>query len=163
MIPKREHARNNEQAYFVTPLTWERRPLFRSQTWGELFLDVLRQHRGSSYLLHEFVVMPEHFHLLLTPLGALERSLQLIKGGFSVRVKKELGSNAEVWQRGFSDHRIRDWEDYLLYRDYILRNPVKRGSCSTVKDYPFCSSGGDWDAVPQRLKPLRGMETLRHG
>ena len=67
MIPKREHARNSEQTYFVTSSTWERRPLFRAQPFAELFVAVLQQYRGSSYLLHEFVLMPDHFHLLITP------------------------------------------------------------------------------------------------
>jgi REP-associated tyrosine transposase len=128
MIPKREHARNCEQTYFVTSSTWERRPLFRTQTFAELFVAVLGHYRGSSYLLHEFVLMPDHFHLLITPDEVLERAVQKIKGGFSFRVKKELGSNAEIWQRGFSDHRIRDWEDYRQHREYIYLNPARAGS-----------------------------------
>jgi putative transposase len=35
--------------------------------------------------------MPDHFHLLVTPTETLERALQLIKGGFSYRARKELG------------------------------------------------------------------------
>ena len=49
-------------------------------------MDVLLHYREQMrYVLHEFVIMPDHLHLLLTP-GAdisLERALQLIKGGFS--------------------------------------------------------------------------------
>jgi putative transposase len=127
MIPKREPARNSEQTYFVTSSTWERRALFLTRPFAELFVAVLQQYRGSSYLLHEFVLMPDHFHLLITPNEALERTMQMIKGGFSFRVKKELGSNAEIWQRGFSDHRIRDWEDYRQHREYVYANPVRRG------------------------------------
>jgi REP element-mobilizing transposase RayT len=34
----------------------------------------------NKYLLHEFVVMPDHFHLILTPIGiTLERAMQLVK------------------------------------------------------------------------------------
>jgi putative transposase len=40
--------------------------------------------------------MPDHFHLLVSPTLSLERSLQLIKGGFSYRAKKELGFAGEV-------------------------------------------------------------------
>jgi len=39
------------------------------------------------YLLHEFVLMPDHFHLLITPTSTLERALQLIRGGFSFRLQ----------------------------------------------------------------------------
>jgi len=162
MIPKREHARNSEQTYFVTSSTWERRPLFCAQPFAELFVAVLQQYRGSSYLLHEFVLMSDHFHLLITPNEALERAAQKIKGGFSFRVKREPGSNAEIWQRGFSDHRIRDWEDYRQHREYIQLNPVRAGLCGDAKTYPYCSCGGGWDAVPQRLK-LPELDALRHG
>jgi putative transposase len=55
---------------------------------GGLFVDVLlRYRRQRKYLLHEFVVMPDHFHLLITPAEAPERSIQLVKGGFSFRAK----------------------------------------------------------------------------
>jgi putative transposase len=162
MIPKREHARNSEQTYFVTSSTWERRSLFRTHAFAELFAEVLGQYRGSSYLLHEFVLMPDHFHLLITPNEALERSVQKIKGGFSFRVKKELGSNAEIWQRGFSDHRIRDWEDYRQHREYIHSNPARAGLSGDAKKYAYCSYGGGWDAVPQRLKPPE-LDAVRHG
>ncbi|MGH9607340.1 MAG: transposase [Terracidiphilus sp.] len=112
MKPTREHATNNAQTYFVTSDTWERRELFRAEPWARLFFKTLLSHRGEAYLLHEFVLMPDHFHLLVSPSGSLERAIQLIKGGFSYRAKKELGSNAEIWRRGFADHRIRHVEDY---------------------------------------------------
>ncbi len=162
MIQKREHARNSEQTYFVTSSTWGRRHLFRTQTFAELFVEVLGQYRGSSYLLHEFVLMPDHFHLLITPNEALERAVQKIKGGFPFRVKKELGSNAEIWQRGFSDHRIRDWEDCRQHREYIYLNPARAGLCGDAKMYPYCSYCGGWDTVPQRLKPPE-LDAVRHG
>ncbi len=60
------------------------------------------------YLLHEFVVMPDHFHVLLTPQKTLERAMQLIKGGFSFRAKKEMGFSGEIWETSFYDHRVRD-------------------------------------------------------
>ena len=69
--------------------------------------------------------MPDHFHLLITPAVPLERSVQFVKGGFSHRVKKELGSGAEVWRRGFSDHRIRDAEDFERHGEYVRMNPVR--------------------------------------
>ncbi|MFQ5777878.1 MAG: transposase [Terriglobia bacterium] len=54
--------------YFVTSNTWERRPLFRKESPANLFLDCLFHYRNEgSFLLHEFVLMPDHFHLLLTP------------------------------------------------------------------------------------------------
>ncbi|MGC1475735.1 MAG: transposase, partial [Terriglobales bacterium] len=102
-----------------------------------------------------FVLMPDHFHLLITPLLTLERALQLIKGGFSFRAKKEIGFLGEIWEKSFYDRRVRDWEEYSAFRRYIHRNPVKRGLATVPEEYPYSSSrnGLALDAVPQRLKP----------
>jgi putative transposase len=153
--PAREHATNNAQTYFVTSDTWERRALFRTESWARLFFKTLLLYRGESYLLHEFVLMPDHFHLLITPSAALERAVQLIKGGLSRRVKLELGSNAEIWRRGFADHRIRNVEDYDIHVHYIHLNPVKKRLCANPTEYRYSSAYPGWklDPIPQGLKP----------
>ena len=154
MKPAREHATNNAQTYFVTAKTWESRALFRAEPWARLFFQNLLSHRDS-YLLHEFVLMPDHFHLLISPCIALERAIQFVKGGFSFRAKKELGSNAEIWQRGFSDHRIRDWGDYERHAQYIHLNSVKRHLSERPEQYSYSSAFPGWklDPIPQGLKP----------
>jgi len=156
MKPTREHATNNAQTYFVTSDTWKRRALFHAEPWARLFLKVLLSHRGNAYLLHEFVLMPDHFHLLITPLTSLEKSVQLIKGGFSYQVKKQFESNAEIWRRGFADHRIRDYPDYDKHRHYTHLNPVKRGLSAHSPDYRYSSAFPGWklDPIPQKLKPV---------
>ncbi len=158
MKPTREHATNNEQTYFVTTSTWQRRALFNNRRWAELFLETLQSYRGKGYLLHEYVLMPDHFHILITPTETLERSVQFVKGGFSFRAQKELGSSMEIWQRGFSDHRIRHSKDFEIHIGYIYRNPVGRGLAEQARDYPYCSAfpGCEKDEVPQWLKPLGG-------
>ncbi|HEX4006786.1 MAG TPA: transposase [Acidobacteriaceae bacterium] len=157
MKATREHATNNSQTYFVTSQTWERRSLFRAEPWARLFFKTLLAHRNEAYLLHEFVLMPDHFHLLITPSIPLERAVQFIKGGFSYRAKKELGSNLEIWQRGFSDHRMRDTEDYEIHKHYIHLNPVERHLCETPESYPYSSAYPGWklDPGPQGLKPAQ--------
>ena len=155
--PAREHTTNNAQTYFVTSDTWERRALFNAEPWARLFFKTLLSHRGEAYRLHEFVLMPDHFHLLITPLISLERAVQMIKGGFSYRVKKEIGSNAEIWHRGFADHRIRDVEDYNKHVHYIHLNPVKEHLCASPAEYQYSSAYPGWklDPVSQWLKPRR--------
>jgi len=155
MKPKREHATNNSQTYMVTSSAWERRALFRNERWAKLLIETLYKYRGSGYLLHEFVIMPDHIHVLITPLTSLEKAVQFIKGGFSYRAKKELGSNVEIWQKGFSDHRIRDANDYALHISYIHENPVKERFCQSSEEFPYSSanSGFELDAAPQGLKP----------
>lgn len=160
MKPQREHATNNAQTYMVTSSTWERRSLFNNDRWAKLLIDTLYHYRATAYLLHEFVIMPDHIHILMTPLTSLEKAVQFIKGGFSFRAKKELGSNMEVWQKGFQDHRIRDAGDYAEHIRYIHENPVRRHLCEHAREYPYSSahSGFELDAVPQGLKP-QSLET----
>jgi putative transposase len=54
--------------------------MFQTDRMTNLFVEVLLGYRAQQqYLLHEFVLMPNHFHLLITPTLTLERALQLIK------------------------------------------------------------------------------------
>jgi REP element-mobilizing transposase RayT len=122
-----------------------------------LFVDVLLHYRQQEkYLVHEFVVMTDHFHLLITPREALERAMQLIKGGFSYRAKKELGFMHEIWQPSYYDRRVRDVEEYFAFREYIRQNPVKRRMVESAEECRYSSAWPEFhlDEAPQRLKPL---------
>ncbi len=165
MRPTREHATNNGPNYMVTSSPWGRRALFQKKRWARLLIDTLYHYRGSAHLLHEFVIMLDHIHVILTPETSLERAVQFMTGGFSYRAKKELGSNLEVWQKGFSDHRIRDASDYRVHQLYVQQNPVGKSLCEAAKDCPYSSalSGSELDPVPQGLKPaiLEDRDTAR--
>ncbi|MFB3813945.1 MAG: transposase [Terriglobales bacterium] len=137
-IPRRGWTSNS--TYFVTASTCDKKPLLQSDRMAALFLDVLAHYRSQhKYLLHEFVVMPNHFHLLITPELTLERALQLVKGGFSYRVKREFGLHGEIWQTSFYDRRVRDLIEYDRMRTYIHENPVRRGLTARAEDYPYSS------------------------
>jgi putative transposase len=124
--------------YFVTSITSGRRRLSQVAANAELFLETLQTYRHQGhYKLHAFVVMPDHIHLLLTPQGeTIERVMGLIKGGFSHR----LASKGPVWQRGFTDHRIRDAEDFRIRRAYIHQNPVRAHLVDLTESYPYSSA-----------------------
>lgn len=124
--------------YFVTTVTQARRRLFQVATTAELFLATLQHYRAEGcYKLHAFVVMPDHVHLLLTPQGiTLERAVGLIKGGFS----RHLAATHTPWQRSFSDHRIRDRDDYLVRLEYIHQNPVRAKLVEAPQEYMYCSA-----------------------
>jgi putative transposase len=142
--------------YFITTSTFQKQSLLQTDRMANLFTEVLLGYGAQQkYLLHEFVLMPNHFHLLITPTLTLERALQLIKGGFSFRAKRELGFAGEIWEKSFYDRRVRDWEEYCAYRSYIHMNPVKKGLAVAPGEYPYSSArpGFVLDAVPQRLKP----------
>jgi putative transposase len=148
----------SESTYFVTANVLQKRSLFQVDKIARLFVEVLLDYRKQKkYLLHEFVVMPDHFHLILTPAGiTLERAMQFVKGGFSFRLNKNLKVKRDVWQPSFFDRRIRDSLEYQRFKDYIWQNPVKRRLAVSPEEYPYSSAHARFklDPVPQRLKPL---------
>lgn len=153
-IPHRGSTGQN--TYFITASTYEKTSLLQSDRMAHLLVDVLMHYRRQrKYLLHDFVVMPNHFHLLITPRApvTLEKAIQFIKGGFSYRARKELGFQGEIWQTSFHDRRVRDIAEYAQFRDYIHMNPVKRGLTTTPEGYEFSSAKLALDEPPQGLKP----------
>jgi putative transposase len=91
--------------------------------------------------LHDFVVMPDHVHLLIEDVGdtTIESAMQFIKGGFAFRLRKEFGYPGEVWQRGFSEVRVDDRQSFVRYRDYTAQNPVKAGLANRRRSFPMAS------------------------
>jgi putative transposase len=127
--------------YFVTTKASMGRRLLQSERNAMLLIDVLRSNVAQGkFQLNDFVVMPDHLHLLVTLPSemTIERAMQLIKGGYSYRLKKEFGYTGEVWQRGFSDVRICDEESYLRHRAYIAQNPVKARLVKSAEEWPYC-------------------------
>jgi putative transposase len=139
----------SDRTFFITTNAWQRHPIFHNETRASLLVEVLFHYRvESKYLLHEFVVMPDHLHALLTPARAvsLERAVQFIKGGFSFRLK----SRMPVWQPSFTNHRVRDVEDFESHRQYIWLNPVRARLAARPDDYPYTSAREEFvrDAIP---------------
>jgi len=145
---------DSERVFFITTITAQRVPIFRRETNAKLLIDTLSHYRDQGkFLLHEFVVMPDHIHVLLTPAPdtSLERAMQLIKGGFSYRMK----SRGPIWQSSFTNHRVRDLEDYGRHREYIRMNPVRARLAERPEDYAYSSAFGAvrLDPVPPGPKP----------
>ena len=142
------------RVFFVTTVSAERQPIFRRETTANLLIETLARYRDEhKFLLHEFVIMPDHVHLLLTPAPeiSLERAMQFIKGGFSFRLK----SQSSIWQASFTNHRVRDLDDYEHHRQYIRMNPVRARLAKRAEEYSYCSAAEvmRMDPVPQGLKP----------
>jgi putative transposase len=147
---------DSERTFFITTVAWQRMPIFRVAARARLLIEVLFSYRDQKkYLPHEFVVMPDHIHLLLTPAIeiSVERAMQLIKGGYSYRLRK-IETN-QVWQESFTNHRIRDAEDYERHREYIRLNPVRARLVRDAGEYLFSSANAKYclDDVPRGLKP----------
>ena len=138
-----EEVLSSARVFFVTTNTSMSRRLLQSERNAMLLIDVLRSNVAAGrFQLQDFVIMPDHIHLLMTLQGdmTLEKAMQLITGGFSFRLKREFGYRGEVWQRGFSDVRIRDGQSFSQHRAYIVQNPVKAGLVDSAEDWPYCYS-----------------------
>jgi len=151
MRPQREPFRQSGQTYFVTFQAAQRRALFRNERWAVELLNTLQRYTND-FDLHDFVIMPDHIHLLLSPHCPLERVVQLIKGGFSFNARRAFEWKGDIWQPGFSDHRIRDERDWLEHLAYIQRNIASLRQ----EQYRFCGKNCGFALAPSPpwLKPL---------
>jgi putative transposase len=117
------------------------RRLLQSERNAELLIDVLRSLVAEGrFELRDFVIMPDHLHLLLTVFDemTIEKAMQLIKGRFSHRLSDEFGYKGEMWQRGFTEVQIMNSESLAKHSEYIAHNPVKAGIVASADEFPFC-------------------------
>ena len=156
-IPKRnaspEAIQHDRRTFFVTTSVYGHQRRLQTDRMAGLLIDTIFKYRDAGrFEVHEFVVMPDHLHLLLT-VGAdttVERAVQFIKGGFSYRAARELGTCGEIWQRGFSEVRIHTAEDYYQHARYTRENPVRAGLARSAEEYRYSSAYPGWklDAAP---------------
>jgi len=117
------------------------RRVLQSERNAQLLIDVLRSLVAErKFELHDFAVMPDHLHLLLTVYDemTIEKAMQLIKGRFSHRLSHDLGYKGEVWHRGFAEEQVMNRESFEAHRQYIAQNPVKERFAASPYDFPFC-------------------------
>jgi len=139
------------RTYFITSITASRRRLFQVEQNAEIFLKVLRDNRAKGRIqLHAFVVMPDHIHLLLTPSPeiSLEKCMQYIKGGFSFALKSKL----DVWEKGYTNHRVLNADDYLRHVAYIEQNPVRGRLVTEPQAFLFSSARFALDRMPPHFE-----------
>jgi putative transposase len=132
---------NPSRTFFATTGTSMGRRLLQSERNAGLLIEVLRSLVAEGkFELHDFVVMPDHVHLLLTVHDemTIEKAMQLIKGRLSHRLKHELGYAGEVWHRGFTEEQVMGAESFEGHSEYIAQNPVKAGLAASADEFPFC-------------------------
>jgi putative transposase len=140
------------RTYFVTAVAAQRRRLFQvTETAALLQQTILDYHSQGRFLLHAFVIMPDHFHALITPAVdvSLEKAMQFIKGGFSFRLKSKL----DVWMRSFNESQIMSAGKFVGCVRYIEENPVRRGLAPAPERFQFSSASSDQlDPIPDHLR-----------
>ena len=131
------------QTYALTAIAFGRRRVFQRTENAELFIATIVRYRDQSrFALHGFVVMPDHVHVLLTPSESIEKTAQLIKGGYSFAVRKQF--TGEIWQAGYHAHRVINCDDYNNQLSYIANNPVRKD----YADYPHVHTGANINLDP---------------
>ena len=141
--------------YFITACAHMHRNLFQRDEVSKLMVSTLLNYRDAGeYDLHEYVVMPNHIHVLVSlPDGKpLSRVIQLIKGGFSHTLREHGIVFPTVWQQRYHDRRVRDENEFAEIAEYIRQNPVRKGLVQRAEEYPYSSA--HMGARGSGLKPL---------
>jgi putative transposase len=135
------------QWYFVTLCCASRRQIFADPKHARWIIETLRERSSNHrFLVHAYSAMPDHLHVLT--LGADQSSdlLRFVKN-FKQRTaydfRKQCG--ADLWQKKFYDHILREEDSVEGVAGYIWFNPVRKGLVARPQDYPFSGSfAADW-------------------
>ena len=165
-MPPQRHHYAAPHAHYLTKSVYRRVRVFDSDRFKVDFtkkLDDLRAELG--FRIVGYVLMPEHFHLLIWPSGLADPSqvLQRLEDRTALFILKNLRRNLNfrwcqavlnrlklppsvhhhahhrVWQRGFYDMNIWSETKRLEKLNYMHNNPVKRGLVAQAADWPWSS------------------------
>ncbi len=119
---------------------------------ADLVAGALKCFHDERYLLREWVVMPNHVHVLVWPMpnrlvGEIVKSWKQFT---STRANRTLGlAPGRFWQPEPYDHWVRDDEERARIRRYIRNNPVKSGLCARAEDWRWSSA---WTGEQSRAR-----------
>ena len=126
--------------YFLTICSRSKENLFSDPNLNSEILNCLKQERiEKGMAVYAYCLMPDHLHLLISPLEGGVNVSKFI-GGFkskSTRIAWKHGLKGKVWQDRFYDHIIRKVENLKETCEYILNNPVRKGLIEKREDFQF--------------------------
>jgi REP-associated tyrosine transposase len=137
--------------YFVTVCCAGRRQFFVSPPPVRIAVECLqRTQRRLEWQVHKICLMPDHVHLLLSPLKGREQSLSSFVQGWKSCVTMRLRQSAAgpIWQREFFDRLLRSGEKLQEKWEYVRENPIRAGLCLAAEDYPY---SGTTEEILERL------------
>jgi len=111
---------------------------------ARMIVEAMQYNAGilGQYALHAFVVMPNHVHLLVTPVVALPKLTKSLKSITAKRANVMLGcTGSPFWQEESYDHLVRHDREFDKIRDYIEGNPVRAGFVTEASKYRWSSAG----------------------
>ena len=109
---------------------------------AEIVENALLHFDGTRYRLHAWCIMPNHVHVLATPLHGFSLSsiVHSWKSFTAKAINAALGRSGPVWFEEYFDRAIRNAEHFAAAQAYIEANPVKAGLCAAPEDWPFSSA-----------------------
>jgi putative transposase len=131
-----------ERCYFVTTVVKGRQRLLEDRTVCSMILEDLQFYRiKHGFLLHGYVIMPDHLHILMSVQrdATISQIMHDFKSHTAQVINRTLGRTGVFWQKGFYDHIIRDERDFKKRIDYMHKNPLMSGLVKEMPDYPFSS------------------------
>lgn len=137
--------------YFASIRTAGFRSWFLERSCAEMSSRLICAERGRSCSLHAFVVMPHHYHLLLTLLHdhRLPRIVQRINSLSARQINAAAGRHGQLWARRFYDHVVRNSDDFDECLAYVHHNPRAAGMVDVATYYAF-SSARFWEMRDSR-------------
>ena len=136
------HLQVQDRPLFVTFVT-HKRWVLPEFSRGLVLQHCLHDH-GVKLQVHGIVVMPDHVHMIFTPINddignpfGLAEIMSGIKGASAHSINKALNRKGRVWQSESFDHVLRSDEKIHSTVQYICENPVRKGLVAEVDDYPW--------------------------
>ena len=137
------HMQRDYTAHFITFCTKFRRVL---PEWArDLVLGCCLHDHERRYRLRVAVVMPDHVHVVLTPLIdesrctiiSLVEIMRSMKGASARRINQKNGKQGAIWQEESFDRVVRSSENLDAKIAYIIENPVRSGLVSDWREYKW--------------------------
>jgi REP element-mobilizing transposase RayT len=94
---------------------------------AQIVADSLKHFDGDRYVITDFVVMPNHVHLLAAfrDEAAMLAQCESWKHYTAVKINRLLSRKGRFWERDSFDHLVRTQEQFEWIRRYIAENPAK--------------------------------------
>ncbi len=97
--------------------------------------------RLNFFQLHSWVVMPNHLHVLLSPMVPIQRITKCVKGYSARKINRMLQREGQpFWQQESYDHWVRNQGEFLRIRRYIEPNPVSAGLVESPRQWRWSSA-----------------------
>ncbi|HZQ95634.1 MAG TPA: transposase [Candidatus Sulfotelmatobacter sp.] len=153
------HLQRDFKPHFITFVTRSRWTL--PDQARDIALSSCRHDHRRKYELYVALVMPDHVHLILTPLVnesakemySLIEIMRGIKGASARAINESLGRHGPVWQEESFDHVLRSSEGLDAKVAYVLQNPVRKGLVADWRSYPWAWERPDREAAQLRIRP----------